>query len=134
MSDRETYTCMYLHPAMNENPRLSFSPKFDYYALGIILFEIALWKPMRTILSNFTGLGDENCSVSAAIQVQSILLNEFSEQDRDLLREVAFQMGDRYVELVELCIRQNFPRSGSDKMLIDAFEEKVVHQLQSCVA
>lgn len=123
---------MYLHPATIENPRISFSPKFDYYAFGVLLIEIALWEPMKTILSSFQGFGDDSCSDSAAIQVQSILLNDFPEQERDFLRDVAFHAGDLYTRVVELCIRQNFPRPENDKTLIDAFEG-AVNQLQTFV-
>lgn len=128
-----THTCMFLHPDVLQNPDVRFSPKYDYYALGVLFIEIVLWQRIEDVLCKHQSLQKKICLPQDALKIRGILLNEPADQDENYLREVAFQAGDRCSEVVEICLTGAFGRSLSEKALVAAFDNRVVHQLQSCV-
>ncbi|KAH0536977.1 hypothetical protein FGG08_006205 [Glutinoglossum americanum] len=122
-----TDTNLYRHPDALRDPTTRFTKIHEYYSLGIVLVEIAQWRPMRHIMRNHQNLQGVECKENDIKDVQGILLDINSEEN--YLGDVEFRMGTIYRGVVELCLRGNF---GSGDLLA-AFSEGVVAQLDRCV-
>ncbi|KAL8665599.1 MAG: hypothetical protein Q9202_002103 [Teloschistes flavicans] len=72
----------------SENPRKRFREEFEYYSVGLVLLEIALWTPLSKIIENIGG-GPED--------VRKKLL-------RSHIALVKTYMGDAYAEAVRACL------------------------------
>ena len=123
---------MYLHPDCLQYPNVSFSRKYDYYAYGVMLVEIALWQTIQEILLKHQGLKAKECRRQDAVKIRGILLGEV-EDDENYMRQVAFRAGDRYAEVVELCLRGDFGRSPTEDQILNVFTDRVLNKLKSCV-
>lgn len=107
---------IYRHPAAQFGGARKFYRKsYDMYSLGIVLLEIALWKPVEVILrindlktmktddlrgirKTLLGLREENGET-----IDNVLTPGSSEY----LTEVARKWGDSYRDVVETCLRAN---------------------------
>ncbi|KAF2019558.1 hypothetical protein BU24DRAFT_448029 [Aaosphaeria arxii CBS 175.79] len=130
---------IYRHPAVQGSGNRegvggrSYRKSFDLYALGVILLEIAYWKPIDQIL------GIENLRAakpSVTYKARARLLDE----SEGYLRWVNSHLGGRVVEVVRACLEgpQAFGLvEGDDEKLEEVgarlqrgFYEKVVRVLQ----
>lgn len=104
----------------------------DYYGLGIVLFEIAVWRSLKTILKKHENLQKEECKESDVRRVRDIILDEDSLENHP--RDIAFRMGDIYCDVIERCLKGDFevPRAGTDE-LTAGFSRYVVDRLRECV-
>ncbi|KAI1324287.1 kinase-like domain-containing protein [Xylariaceae sp. FL0255] len=115
----------YCHPAYLQD-RTRYQPEFDYYSLGLILLEIAFWRPLKSITSKFT---------------------EPDQSPEDLRRwlldnpvsALKSRAGERYENAVIACL--SFPNSPQDlthrqlhSRSLRAFESYVVDALEDCFA
>ncbi|XXH04259.1 hypothetical protein Hte_010673 [Hypoxylon texense] len=109
-------TDIYRHPAAQFGGARNFYRKsYDMYSLGIVLLEIALWKPIEDILRindlrmmtanelrgirrTLLGLRDENGET---------IDNSLTPGSSEYLTEVAHEWGDSYRDVVEMCLRAN---------------------------
>ncbi|EDR04130.1 uncharacterized protein LACBIDRAFT_331007 [Laccaria bicolor S238N-H82] len=101
--DNDPIYAQYRHPDVQGEERESFSKKYDVYSLGLILIEIAYWKPLRKLVS-------ENRNASENLK----------RLKRDVLEsgDLAHWMGDVYKRTVEVCLSSC---SKSAKMLWSRF-------------
>ena len=119
----------------SESARISFNKSFDVYSLGIVLLEIACWKPIHAIL----GINLEQArrrGIRETIRVRKRLLNE-----PVYLARVRSSMGDIMHDVIRACLGGLEQRGGSD--LVDmndpeyplhfqeAFYEQVVRKLHT---
>lgn len=119
---------LYRHPTALRDPRTSFSKRHDYYAFGLLLVEIGLWRPLQDILKSHSQLSGEEGSERDFRKVRDILLYE--DTITSYLREIAFHMGDIYRGVVEECLLGDFGVAArADDQLMSAFKERVVMQL-----
>jgi hypothetical protein len=123
---------LYRHPSALRDPRLSFTKRHDYYALGLVLAEIGLWSSLQEILKNHSVLMGEECRESDVRKIQSIIL--YGDTMVDYLRDIAFNMGSIYRGVIEACLSGDFgvAQSASGDQLVSAFSEVVVAKLASC--
>lgn len=109
----------------------NFKKSYDIYSLGILLLEIAYWKPVDEIL----GIRDlVNAKPSTTMKVRQRLLEE-----REHLEWVRSRLGDRVYDVVNACLRGEGEfgvREGEDERvgevgarLQKAFYERVVKVL-----
>lgn len=124
---------MFLHPDAIRNPNKNFTFIYDYYALGILLVEIAYWQPIEQVLHEHEIFQKKECREQDALEIRGILLNESAEQDEDYIRELAFRAGETYAELTALCLEGSFGRSSNPDILVAAFKDRVVERLQNCI-
>jgi hypothetical protein len=75
-------------PGDPENPLMRFREEFDYYSLGLVLMEIAFWRPLQSISSKILGGPEE--------LLEGLLKN--------YIPMVKTYMGDPYGEAVESCL------------------------------
>lgn len=127
--DRNTHANLYRHPDALRDPSTAFTKIHDYYSLGILLAEIAVWRKIRQILVRHQALQHEECQENDARKVRDILLNEDSEENHP--REIAFRMGDIYRNVVNVCLTGQFGPNGSN--ILATFEQLVVKQLSRCL-
>lgn len=113
----DPWSDIYLHPNVQSGGARNFYRKsYDMYSLGIILLEIALWRPIETIL----GIEDlKAIGVSELRGIRGKLLGLHEERERGefvdnlltppgsskYLKEIAHKCGDSYRDIVELCLR-----------------------------
>lgn len=109
-----------------------FTRTHDYYGLGVVLAEIAVWRSIKTILKKYQDLQREECMEGDIRKVRDILLNEDSLENYP--RDIAFRMGDIYRNVVEICLSGDFgvPKAATDQ-LTTAFSQQVVDRLGECV-
>ena len=110
----------------------SFKKSYDLYSLGVILIEIAYWKPIDAIL----GIPDlQNARPSVTIKVRQRLLDE----NEGFLKHVKSHLGDTVEKVVRACLEGPAAfgvGEGSDEKnevvgaeLQKMFYEKVVREL-----
>lgn len=87
---------IYRHPcAQSSQSSGNYRKSYDLYNLGILLIEIASWKPIQDFLG-FTDLAKP----SELLAVQRHLLD-----DSIYLQDISSTLGDAYKEIVDLCLR-----------------------------
>lgn len=131
------YHDLYRHPLTQfefpKEGRDGFKKLYDIYSLGVILYEIGLWKPVHAILQiDITaGLG-----LAEIEDTQKRLLSE------ECLMSLAADAGDTYMATVASCLSGDFGFDSfdgrSDQANYDArlqleFGERVIRKLDSIV-
>jgi hypothetical protein len=97
---------VYCHPAYLDTDRKSgYRKSYDIYSLGIILIEIALWKPIDQILEPLhsgrdSALGNERQDTRARIL-----------DSNTVIEQVRLNMDDRYAKATRACI-EGLPAFG----------------------
>lgn len=92
---------IYRHPfAQSSQNSGEYRKSYDIYSLGILLIEIATWKPIHEFL-DFDNL--DSARPSELIAVQKRLLKE--DVFDNCLQQISSKLGDSYREIVELCLR-----------------------------
>lgn len=111
--DNDPVYAQYRHPDVQGEERESFSKKYDVYSLGLVLIEIAYWKPLRKLVS-------ENRNASENLK----------RLKRDVLQsgDLAHWMGDVYKRAVEVCLSCKW---GQEDFHLEFFE-RVVKELDRC--
>ncbi|KAI9778872.1 MAG: hypothetical protein M1839_007835 [Geoglossum umbratile] len=94
---------IYRHPATHgDGPLESYKKPFDIYSLGVILAEIAHWKPIDQIV----GIEDlAKAKPDKTKEVRKILLKEH-------LESIRFSVGDKYHDAVVMCLEGDFAGLG----------------------
>jgi hypothetical protein len=127
---------LYRHPKVHgSGPKdtptgTSYKKSYDIYSLGVILLEIAYWKPIHAIL----GIDLSSARPSQTFKVRDRLLNE-----RNFLKYVKGNLGDKVFGVVDACLKglKGFGLDeGSDErvpevaeLLQGAFYDVVVRRL-----
>lgn len=98
---------LYRHPLAQfhfpRNGTSGFTKLYDIYSLGVVLYEIGMWKPIHVIL----GINERTRS-AAATDVQTRLLSQES------LMSLAAEVGDIYMATVASCLSGDFGFDGFD--------------------
>ncbi|KAJ4258840.1 hypothetical protein NW762_007927 [Fusarium torreyae] len=118
---------LYRHPAVQGEPKDNseghgFKKYHDIYSLGIILLEIAYWKPIFKILGYHHA---EDIKPSELVRVRMRLL------DREYDSYFRSNLGDVIAEAILACL--SGPSSGQGEFETSRFFEMVVQKLQQVV-
>jgi hypothetical protein len=149
---------IYRHPKCQGEAKQPFRRLYDIYAFGLVLVEIAKWRPLEHIFfqmaldrkaqkqnANPNSISNQDqkawkSSISdnyeASIEyMSSSLVN--SEAKNAHPTDIAFRMGTIYKDVVLTCLRGDFVADMSQdetgKELQAAFFKKVVKKLEECV-
>jgi hypothetical protein len=118
-ADKDPDIVLYQHPEVSSG----FRKAFDLYSLGVVLFEIALWRPLKTQF----GSNQAFLSLGAA-----------DRRDRLIRATDALggEVGAAYRDVVKLCLTGDFGEEvdADDSLLPKAFLLRVVHVLERCQA
>ncbi|KAF8247111.1 hypothetical protein K440DRAFT_629819 [Wilcoxina mikolae CBS 423.85] len=115
---------LYRHPDCQGEPPASFQLRFDIFSIGLLLFEIAKWRPLSNYRARMGG-----ARITPSAFVDGII--------DDVNADLEFRMGVHFKEAVLICLQGSFGIDGEDpldKRLKLAFFEKVVKQLNNCHA
>lgn len=114
----------YRHPAYLQNqrsfsgqPAQRFRQEFDYYSVGMVLIELAFWKPIGEITKNVIGSPEE---------MRKHLLQEE-------MRRVRTCMGDAYAKSVNYCLDCYSGDDRDDEQVRNDFNDKVVTVISQCI-
>lgn len=127
---------VYRHPDIQVNglgPKCYYRKTFDIYSLGIVLIEIAHWKPIASIM----GIED---TIDVFPKATSEVRERILSSELGLLASLRGEVGDRYASAVETCIaardafgvsRLDLETDTSTSMKIqDEYNAKVVRMLR----
>lgn len=109
---------LYKHPKYLEAGS-GFSPMFDIYSLGVVLFEIAIWQPLQY------QLGPQN----TASEIRETLIRSVSV--------LGFSVGEVYENVVRRCLTGDFGvdvANGGEWRLTRSVWSYVSQELARCVA
>lgn len=121
---------LYRHPSALRGPTTTFKRIHDYYSLGLVMVEIACWKPLASLLARSRELqGGETCSEDGIRKIREIL-RRYESPGSPV--DVAFRMGNIYRQVVELCVDGSFG-TDSGPGLLAAFRERVIRELDRCI-
>ncbi|OTB11255.1 hypothetical protein K445DRAFT_379520 [Daldinia sp. EC12] len=145
----DPWTDIYRHPyAQSSEVKSTYRKAYDMYSLGIILIEIAFWKPiemilgigdlatmehhsLRSIRGRLLGCSDDNIEANRSTSVSS---------DSECLLEVGRKFGDAYRDIVEICLCANEverpmyrgePQASIASRLRAMFKQHVTDKLRS---
>ena len=111
--DNDPVNAQYRHPDVLGQNRARFQKKYDAYSLGVVLMEIAYWKPLGKLVS----------SRRTAAENSTKLMGLATSGD------LAHWMGSIYSEAVKICLGCEW---SSEDLLLQFFD-KVVKQLDQCL-
>jgi serine/threonine protein kinase len=112
----------YQHPEYFGDPRRPYQNAYDYYSLGLVLLEIALWRPLNRIHKDF----------SNAVEAKEFYVGYCKEY-------VAQSMGELYADATISCLGDQFWQSDlgnvdSERDHHLTFQREVVKRLELCKA
>jgi serine/threonine protein kinase len=114
----------YQHPDYRRRGRkgLKYRAEYDYYSLGLVLLEIGLWRTIDNILK---WLGPPKSQPQSQIDLFLTCLSR-----------LRLEMGTRYQQTVETCLRGDFGVPSDvkqrDQQLLRSFSTVVVERLAEC--
>lgn len=114
-TDTNQYHDLYRHPStqfdMPRDGRSGFKKLYDIYSLGVVLYEIGMWRPAHNILGIHTdrsGGGGLRIRPADVRDAQTRLLSQGS------LMTLAAEVGDVYMAAVASCLSGDFGFDGFD--------------------
>lgn len=88
---------LYCHPLyQGAGPKQPYQKTFDIYSLGLVLLEIAFWKPIESIMGLQGDLSNRRSAES--------IRKELIQADSKNMEELRARMGDNYQRAVSVCI------------------------------
>ncbi|PSR79220.1 prion-inhibition and propagation-domain-containing protein [Coniella lustricola] len=139
MTGPELYAELYRHPAAqfhepceevgNGGGGLGFRPLYDIYSLGVVLYEIGMWKPIHVILGVSAGddggnecengKGNGHRTTTTTTKRNKLGVDEVREVQTRLLSQqglmsLAAEVGDVYMAAVTSCLSGDFGFDGFD--------------------
>jgi hypothetical protein len=115
----------YQHPNYCQNTSQAYQRAYDYYSFGLILLEIALWRPLKRIYK------DQHSSGTTAEQLRGFYIGYCQEY-------VGKNMGDLYLEATLACLNGMVSKGEVGESEQEeraehlAFQEQVLNRLESC--
>ena len=118
-SSTDTEVALYQHPSVDQGYRKIF----DIYSLGVVLFIIALWRPLKTKFPRNKPVTGMNAAERKSFLLKSV----------DIL---GGEVGAAYRDVVRVCLSGDFGDDSleNEALLPRAFLLKVVNVLESCRA
>ncbi|KAI1090752.1 hypothetical protein F5B19DRAFT_300024 [Rostrohypoxylon terebratum] len=112
----------YQHPEYSRHySKLRFREEFDYYSIGMVLLELALWKSLGHILNKHIPKD------AKPEDVRTRLLE-------DVVPELGSYMGKLYEDAVKMCLDGTFSEQIGGDQPWSQFEKNVVWPLEKCLA
>lgn len=91
----------YKHPQLLQHSNTRSQKSHDIYALGVVLIEVSLWRPVEDIMASITG---RPLTTSQIPKIRQRLLSEKYENFPNVITAVAARSGANYAGAVRRCI------------------------------
>ncbi|RYP57829.1 hypothetical protein DL770_010578 [Monosporascus sp. CRB-9-2] len=134
---------IYRHPhAQFGEVSNSYRRSYDLYSFGVILMEIALWKPIETIIEveDLAAIKQHELrDVHKRLLGRSTGTGRTGREESDCLGKAANECGDVYRDIIELCLEANNverptyrgePRAAINARVQMMFEDQVTGKLR----
>jgi hypothetical protein len=115
--DKEEYAIYQHHKLRVADHRPRFSRNYEIYNLGLLLFEIGVWRPLTNIVTNAS-------SLPAAKFTQTVI-------DR-CKKDLPFFMGNQYRDVVVRCLTCADDIADETAASLDTIYWSVVLELAKC--
>jgi hypothetical protein len=139
LTDTSIAKNIYRHPARWNAPTHRFGAIHDIYALGTILLEIGLWRPLLSLSESGFARAAEAASSADTAAATSVKESVKAQLLQHATRRLPFTLGRVYCEVVELCLsgvhrglkgHEGFDVDENDHNALEkSFREKVVDRL-----
>lgn len=129
---------LYRHPSYKGENSTGFKPSYDYFSLGVLLFEIAMWRLVSKAQSSRSSADQsEKLRRKSSITDPEFINKTISGSAKDLGRFV----GARYRDAILACVSLQFDevwemaeKNEQDLQLQQEVQRKVVDAVDSCQA
>ncbi|KAF2257628.1 hypothetical protein CC78DRAFT_538390 [Lojkania enalia] len=133
LPDTVLRTDLYRHPQARGIPRQRYQKRFDMYAFGCLLVELALWKRLTDIQSTYRSIDINKVIADAAasnaeIELPSLLELPSREQYVDELKHYA---GEAFVEAIKLSLLMETKVEEGQDASLDT-QQAVLEKLRQC--
>lgn len=102
-------TNIYHHPRRYGKPSARFINEYDIYALGVVMLEIGLWKPMSALFKAQIKISREKGQLPPVNIVHTALLRHITGD------ELKREMGVQFARVVERCLTSHFEVNEDDE-------------------
>ncbi|KAF1992987.1 hypothetical protein P154DRAFT_504182 [Amniculicola lignicola CBS 123094] len=155
--DRDPDIDVYRHPDCLEEDYAGFHKSYDLYSLGLVLFEIAKWRPIKETFLRSARVkaleaqkrAEKELTKQELRDLDQALLRECKVQDiRDMRRslldptikdnhpvDLAFRVGERFKEVILACLGDQFEKmlpTENPKVFQESFFETIWKPLEDC--
>ncbi|PPJ51376.1 hypothetical protein CBER1_08420 [Cercospora berteroae] len=133
LPDASLRSDLYRHPNKRGAGATGYRKQFDLFALGCVLTELALWEDLVTTLSRLSTEDWHKAIEHAECTKKDLKLPSLLDfwQDPQLVEDVSHAAGSRYLEAVQLCLRDPSPQSDGDEASLEV-QRSVLEKLQEC--
>ena len=125
---------LYRHPNYKGAQAIGFKPAYDYYSLSIVLFEIAMWRPVSKTSSKDGGEAERR---KASLEDPDYVHKTVSSAARDLGRHVGAKYRDAILATIQMefdDVWDSAEEGRRDLTLQQAFQSKVIDAIDFCQA
>ena len=129
---------LYRHPSYKGENATDFQPSYDYFSLGVLLFEIAMW---RLISQPQTSRSSPNPSGTVRRKSSAADADFIRKTVMGLTKDLGRFVGARYRDAILACIELEFDtvwekaaEEDRDLILQQAVQKRVIDAIDSCQA
>ena len=129
--DTPLYTDLYRHPDKRDHGSTGFKKRFDLFALGSLLCELALWEPLVDVLSRHSGKDWTNAIQEAEVGRKELKLPSLLDiiQTPKFDGEISHAAGPTFCEAIHLCVHGDTGAQEEFDVSLHA-QRSIVHKLQ----
>lgn len=124
---------VYRHPDVQSGSTIAYTWHHDVYSLGLILLEIAKWRPLKRIVRSVVDVEkSKTLSPTLARQIQLHILSR--DTDLDHLGDVEFRCGTTVMEVIRSCLYDfgEMNQARTKAQLQRDFHNQIVAKLERC--
>ena len=121
----------YQHPVYSASGR--YHPSYDYYSLGIVLLEVGLWRPLKSVLSSkrFQTMG----ATEIRSELLAIVQTRLGPRMGAVYRDAVLRCMDGSLEFgldsqLDESNARDAPRSDANTTIFELFIERVIEPLE----
>lgn len=117
---------LYRHPEYQGRSPESFRLRYDFFSIGMLLYEVARWRPIMNSYFRYKG---KDPIVTPATFAKTLVENE--------RRDLGFRMGTHYADATLTCLEGSFGDEVADSDEVElklSYFNKVVKALDICKA
>lgn len=133
LPDAPLYTDLYRHPQKRGSVATGYHKRFDLFALGCLLTELALWEHLVSVLSRLTETNWSSAIEEAERSRKDLKLPSLLDVlgAAAFTKEITHAVGSCYLEAIELCLTGDAKVDAEDDVSLTV-QRKVAGKLREC--